>query len=377
MPPKHRMGWDRRPATASALKEFKSKFEKDMGVAIKDRKSRAAVRAISTGSLDLDLALGVGGWRTGRIHEVWGPEHVGKTTLAILSCIEALKANPDQRVGWVDMENTFDETWATQLGLDLNKVLFHTPVTAEDTADAGRRMITSGMCSMVVLDSVGGMISRAELEKEADEAVMANVAKIVTRMVLAASPIGAANGTTTLVVNQVRARISSFGPDTHTAGGWALKHVTTSRVRLSAGGDSPKMIAVDGDQVPVSKQIAARVEKNKSAAAGYRAKFWLTNVPTEKHGDYYGIDTVNETLVVGKKLGVIKGAGWLTFPNGHRVQGTKAGYAYLTENPDALSEVREKVLAIGASRAEAPSEEEALEEFINSPEADIEQAEQA
>lgn len=367
---KHRMGWDRKAAKGKALDDFRARFAKDMGSELTERKV-SAIEAIPTGSLDLDVALGVGGWRVGRIHEVWGPEHSGKTTLAILSCIEALRANPDQMVGWVDMENTFDEKWAVSLGLDLSRVLFHTPVTAEDTADAGKRMILSGMCSMVVIDSIGGMISRIEFEKEADEAVMANVAKIVTRMVLQASPIANANKTTVLVINQVRAKIAKFGPDTHTAGGWALKHVTTSRVQLSPGPEQSKTISVDGSPLPVSKQIAARVQKNKSAAMGYRAAFWLTNVETDKYGPI-GVDIYTEAVTVGKKVGAITGAAWLVLPDGHKVQGAPAAVEYLRGSPEALETLRLAVLDKVRDRIsgdDAPTPEDDLAEYIESEDA--------
>lgn len=355
MPPKQktapsRSRWERKPATDKALADFRESFRKGMGVAPEHRKV-GPVDAIPTGSLDLDVALGIGGWRVGRIHEVWGPEHVGKTTLMILSCIEALKKFPDQMVGWIDMEQTFDEAWAEALGLDLSKVEFYTPATAEDVADAAKRMIQSGMLSMVVLDSVGGMISRIEFEKEADESVVANVAKIVTRMVLASSPVAASNGTTVMVINQVRSKIGSYGADTHTAGGWALKHITTSKVQLSSGGETPRTVQVYGDPLPVSKQIAARVQKNKSAPTGYRAKFWLTNVPTDKHGPI-GIDTLSEAITVGRKLGVITGASWMVLPTGEKHQGAEKTKAFLEANPKALEALRAAVLAKVRNRPE-------------------------
>lgn len=368
--PRHRMGWDRKDAKGKALEDFKAKFASDMGSSLQTLKADPSkIEAIPTGSLDLDVALGIGGWRVGRIHEVWGVEHAGKTTLAILSCIEALRVRPNQMVGWIDMEQTFDEVWAEALGLDLSKVLFHTPINAEDTADAAKRMIMSGMCSMVVLDSVGSMISRAEFEKEADEAVMAKVAKIVTRMVQQASPIAKANETTILVINQVRARIASFGADTHTAGGWALKHVTSSRVALSSGADQPRKVRINGEDIPVSKQVAGRVEKNKSAAMGYRAKFWITNVETEKHGPI-GVDRYAEALSVGKKTGVIKGASWMTLPCGERLQGGEKVMEFLKEHPESMQTLRDAVLASVRNRVEAEPEDtdDELEEFINSEE---------
>lgn len=363
--PKHRRGWDRRSATGAALADFQTAFAKDMGVEL-EKRSGKNLQVIPTGSLDLDVALGIGGWRAGRIHEIWGAEHMGKTSLSILSCIEALKASPDQMVGWIDMEQTFDDPWAEKLGLDLSKVMFHTPIDAEDTADAVKRMVMSGMCSFVVLDSIGGMISRAEMEKESDEAVVANVAKIVTRMVKQVSPVATANGTTVLVVNQVRSIIGAMkGPDTHTAGGWALKHVTTSRVRLSGGGEAPRQVRMNGEDIPVSKYVAAKVEKNKSAAMGYKGKFWLTNVATAKHGPI-GIDQPAEAVSVGRKVGLIKGTTWLTLPNGEKFQGKEKTADYLRDNPEEMASLRALILASVRDRVDVETEDGSgdMEEFL-------------
>lgn len=330
-------------ATSAALKRFREAFAADMGAPPVSGLRANNYEVIPTGSLAVDAALGIGGLVRGRVHEFWGPEHAGKTTLGILTAVQAQKTYPDQMVGIVDMEQTFDWAWAVNLGLDPERTMLHTPEDAEDTADAVKRFIYSGMFSLVTLDSVGGMISRAEMEKEAEDEVVAKVAKIVTRMVKIAAPAAHQNGTTVLVINQVRSIVGANGkgPDTHTSGGWALKHITTTKSQVRRG--ERRTIKVRGEDVPVGYQVNLRVEKNKVAPAGRKGSFWLANQATEKYGPV-GVDTLTETVELAKEWGIIEGSTWLTLPNGERFQGIKKATEYLREHPDQVGDLRAKVL---------------------------------
>lgn len=206
MPPRTTASTDWKPqkATTAAVERFKADFEKSMGPGLVIGRKAEPYKVIPTGSLVLDAKLGVGGWPIGRIHELWGPDGAGKTTLAILAAIQAQRTQPDKLVGWNDMEQNFDVAWAVKHGLDMDRVAFYTPRNAEDTADSVTKMIRSGLFSYVTLDSVGGMISRIEQEKNADEATVGLVAKIVTRAVKNAAPMANATGTTLMILNQVR-----------------------------------------------------------------------------------------------------------------------------------------------------------------------------
>lgn len=367
MPPKTKAS-----ATNTARKKFEEAFAKDMGRTLMLASSMERYDVIPTGSLDLDFATGVGGWPTGRVVEIWGPEAVGKSTLAILTAVQAQQKFPEKMIAWVDMEQTFDEEWATKLGLDLSRVYLEYPEDAEDVADAVKRFVRSGICSLVVLDSVGGMISRIEFEKEADEVTVAAVAKVVTRMVKQCAPLAKSNDTLVMVINQVRSKIGGYGPDTTTSGGWALRHVTSMKMAVRRGGDTPKSVRLHGDNVIVGKQVAVRVEKNKVAPPGLVGKFWLFDRATEKFGPE-GVDPVAEAVTVAKKVGVLSGT-WMDLPDGERVQGAEKAVEYLRANPKVLAQVRDQVLEVMRSKAsdsdgqrEITSDEQ-LEAFLNGEE---------
>lgn len=339
--------WASKNATKAAVDKFEEQFSKDMGVSLREKRKPPAI--VTTGSMALDYALTVGGLPDGRIVEMWGPEHAGKTTAAIIAAAQRQKAYPNKRIAWVDMEQTFDEDWAEALGLDMSKVWFYTPETAEDVSDAVKRFVASGMCSMVVLDSVGGMISRIEMEKEADEETVGKVPKIVTRMVKAASPMAFSNGTTVLVINQVRAKIGGYGPDEDTGGGWALKHVTTMKlqVRKTGGEGTTHSIKRPGDDkpIPVGHKIAIRVQKNKMGPYGQVAEVWLHNVPTAQFGPV-GFDLVGEVFQFAKRMKLMgSGAGGNYEVEGVKIKGGEPKVMeHLRQHPEVVEALRTRIL---------------------------------
>lgn len=345
MPPKAKStmptSWKPQKATATAITKFEERFSKALGVKAV-RNLRTVYDVIPTGSLALDAALGIGGWPVGRISEVWGPEHAGKTTMAYWAVAEAQRKFPDRMVAWVDMEQTFDSTWAEKNGVDLSRLWVHNPTTAEDVADAVKEFTLSGLCSLVVLDSVGGMISRVEIEKDAEDATVGLVAKTVTRMVKICAPACYQNKTTVLVINQVRARIGGYGGDEDTGGGWALKHVTTVKVQVRRG--EPVRAKIMDQDMTIGHAVSARIQKNKAAPNGGKVEFVLISQPTKTY-PVVGVDRVEETFMVAKKYGVLKGTSWITLPNGEKFQGKDKTVAYLRQNPDVVEEVRPLVLA--------------------------------
>lgn len=352
--------WKSRKASEKAIADFENKFVKDMGVTLNRSDLVTPYEVIPTGSLTLDQALKIGGFPLGRVVELWGPEHAGKTSLAVLTAAQAQKTYPDKMVAWVDMEQTFDRAWAVKLGLDLNRIwLPPPPKTAEDVGDMTKRFVESGLCSLVVLDSVGGMIAKIEFEKEADEATVGNVAKIVTRMVKQCSPIGHANGTTTMVINQVRSNIARYGADTTTSGGWALKHITTMKLKVQRGGSRPKMVRHHGADIPVGYEVTVKVEKNKCAPYGSVASLWLFNQETAKYGPV-GVDRAAEAAEFALDLGIITGTGWYTLPDATRLQGKEAVIEELRTRPELISEIRDAVLSTVAEQIH--TEDPALDE---------------
>lgn len=337
--------WQSRKASAAAITKFEESFGKEMGLGVLTRSDKIEpYKVIPSGSLALDAAIGIGGWPCGRVNEIWGPEHAGKTTECMLLVAEAQRTQPDKMAAWVDIEQTFDKKYAKKLGVDLKRLwLLENPQTAEEAADAVKRFVMSGLCSVVIVDSVGGMIGKAEFEKEAEDATVAIVAKVITRMVKQVAPMGKANGTMTMVVNQVRAIIggNAKGPTTQSSGGWALKHVTSVKVAVRRG--ETKYLKIDGQDVPIGHDIINKVEKNKCSPYGRTATVTLYNTDTKDHS--VGVDPVAEVVEFGKKYGIIEGSTWLTLPNGERFNGAGKTKDYLVQHPEVVKELREQVLA--------------------------------
>lgn len=354
-------------ATTAAREKFEEEFARSMGVTPKTKPKK--VQIVPTGIMALDYALAVGGVPVGRIMEMWGPEHAGKTTAAIWMAVQFQQAFPQRMIAWVDMEQTFDQEWAEKLGLDMSRVYFYTPETAEDVADAIKRFVNSGICSFVVLDSVGGMISRVEIEKEADEATVGKVPGIVTRMVKIASPAAARNETTVCVINQVRANIGGYGPDEDTGGGWALKHVTTMKIqvrKIGGAGTSREVKrpgSADDKKIPVGHKIAMRVQKNKMGPYGQVAEVWLHNVATRDFGPI-GFDNVGDTFGFAKRLGLLgpRAKSGYYLLGEEEVRGEPAAVEALRLRPDVVADLRTRILAtredlVNEEVDETPAEE--------------------
>lgn len=356
---------------ARALAEFRKKFAKDFG---EDRLIRAVDRApyevISTGSLALDYALGCGGYVEGRLVEVWGVDSIGKTTLCLMGIGEAQRKHPDKLVGFIDMEQTFDKGLAAGMGVDLELLDLYTPNSAEDVADAMKRMLQSGFYSMIVLDSIGSMIPEAEKEKDADEAVVALQAKIVTRMVKIAAVEAARTDAVVLMINQVRANVGGYGADTTTSGGFALKHVTTHKLKMKRTGTPAYTIQRDGEKVVVGHEVSIEVERNKVAPPRRVAVLNLFNQPSERFGPR-GIDRAKEAFVLGSRrdVGAITRAGaWYTLPDGERCQGEEKVLDALRDKPELITQIREIAVAameryvIPGVEVEIPDDDESGEE---------------
>lgn len=300
---------------------------------------------VSTGSLVLDYALGVGGYVEGRLYEMWGEGNIGKTTFACLGLAEAQKAHPEKYVGVIDVEQTFDPSWAGKLGVDRDRLMVYSPRSAEDVADSMKEFTTQGLFSMVMLDSIGAMISQAEKEKDADEATVGKVPGIVTRMVKIAASEARASGTIVLLLNQVRANIAKFGPAQTTGGGFALKHATTGKFYFKKTGTPPLLVRIDGEDTPVGRELGIKVERNKCAPSGRVAAVMMKFEATEKYGPL-GVDQGDEAFTIGVRSGVIQRAGaWYTITTtGERFNGRDAVIAHFVEEPSSLADVRAAAL---------------------------------
>lgn len=330
--------------SAAALRTFETRFTKAFGdsVVLK-RQEKSDYEVISTGSLLLDTALGVGGTIKGRLTEVWGPESVGKSSLALIGVAQAQRRDPESVQGWIDMEQRYDPTWATKLGVDTSRLYLAEPNSAEDVADIVKTMITSGLMNKIVVDSVGGMVSRSEMEKDAEEATVGQVPKIVTRMVKIAAVEARRFAVDTWIINQVRARIGGGGPraaDTTRGGGFALGHGTTHRLKVRRTGE--KLTIGKGDDiVQVGVEIAVQVEKNSVASPGRIARIMLINEATETYGPV-GIDQASEAYTLGMRNDLFDRKGnWITFADGTKANGQPEAITHLRDHPEIISRIRD------------------------------------
>jgi recombination protein RecA len=331
-----------RRSSQAVLAKFSEDFTKRFGEGTIRR--RRSYQVVSTGSLTLDYAMGCGGYVVGRITEIWGVESVAKTTLAMIAAGNFQRAFPGRAVAWIDMERTFDYEWAKALGVNPAKLVVLVPENSEDVADMAKMSIKSGLFSLVVLDSVGGMITEEEFEKAADKASVGTAAKIITRMVKIAAVLCDDTDTTMIIVNQTRANISITGGTT-TGGGFALKHVTTHKIKLRRTMKEPYTVGTKDDKETLGFELSATVQKNKVAPPGRVGIFALFVQPSEKYGPV-GIDRVTEAYTMGTKLGIIQVRGsFYALPGTDQPEhGRDAVLARLRYDPELLERVREQML---------------------------------
>lgn len=352
MPPKAKApkvpGRDAIPTSMAALR---AQLEARYGTArVVRREEVLEYSIISTGSIGLDYATRVGGWVQGRTHEIIGVEGVGKTTLAIMSMIEAQRAFPDQAVGYIDMEQTFDYEWAESLGLDTSddRWLHMYPDDSEDVSDQLRMQCRTDLFSMIVVDSIGGMESKQALSKEAEEVTMGRNAQVITRMVKNVAVLARKHQVAILFINQFRANLSGMGSDV-SAGPKALRYNTTMKVEMRRASGEATTVTMkfedEKDAVVVGVQVKAKVVRNKVSAPGYSTDFWIFNHDTDEYGPV-GIDRADEALSLGIRTGVVpqKGA-YYVLPDGKQYQGRAKTMEVLRGELDLVDEIRQRALA--------------------------------
>lgn len=332
----------------AAINKFEERFTKLFGAGtLVSDEAEVPYKVISTGSLELDYKLGVGGWVMGRLHELYGQDDIGKGLMMLGACREAQRSYPLLRVLWIDMEQKWDWPWARKNGVITtgDRFKLYVPESAEDVSDAIKEAIRSGLFSLIVLDSIGAMIPEVEKEKDADEAVMAKQAQIITRMVKVAAVEARKSETCVVFINQVRANLSGFGKATTTGGGFALKFCSTQKIEMKSTGTTPLKVKEDANDVQVGREVACFIERNKVAQAKRTAFITLIATETEKFGAV-GIDRAAEAANMGIKTGVIaQSGGWYTMPTGQRINGKEQIVELLRSDPEELDDIRRRVLA--------------------------------
>lgn len=337
-------------ASSTKLAKFLEEQSKRYGTGLtRQDKSIPTYEVIPTGSLALDYATVVGGYVVGRIHLLWGAESMGKTTLAIKAMAEAQKKYPNKLVGYIDMEQTFDWRWAEIWGLDLSesRLTHWFPESSEQASNMLKDMIKTGLYSEIVVDSIGGMIAKDAMDKDAEEYSVGRNAQVITRMCQASSVLARKHRTVVLLISQVRADFKSQrGFDTF-AGPKNMRHSQTMRLAFQRTGTYLTVKAEGEDEpIQVGQEIRIKVEESKVAPKGRRATCLIINKTTPEYGPV-GLNDADEALTIATRAGVkaidIAGS-WYTLPDGSRHNGRPKVMEHLRKHPAVVEQIRVKAL---------------------------------
>ena len=321
---------DRSKALATALAQIDKSFGKGSVMRLGDE-TRPPVSVIPTGSVALDVALGVGGLPRGRIVEVYGPESSGKTTVALHAVASAQRAGGN--AAFIDAEHALDPVYAKALGVDIDNLLVSQPDTGEQALEITDMLVRSGGLDIIVIDSVAALVPKAEIEGEMGDSHVGLQARLMSQALRKITGALSSTGTTAIFINQLREKIGVFfgNPET-TTGGKALKFYASVRLDVRRIGGLK-----DGDQ-PVGNRTRVKVVKNKMAPPFKQAEFDIL------YGQ--GISREGSLLDLGVDNGVVRKSGaWFTYGEDQLGQGKENARNFLKDNPQLAAEIEEKILA--------------------------------
>ena len=326
---------DEKTAKLKALQEAMSKIEKDFGkgsIMKLGEEKIDNVEVIPSGSISLDVALGVGGYPKGRIIEIYGPESSGKTTLAIHAIAEAQKAGGI--AAFIDAEHAFDRFYAEKLGVDVDNLLISQPDNGEQALEIADQLIRSAAIDIVVVDSVAALTPKAEIEGDMGDNKVGLQARLMSQALRKLTATINKTNTTCIFINQLREKIGvMFGNPETTTGGNALKFYAS--VRLDIRKSSP---IKDGDEV-IGNEVKVKVVKNKVAPPFRRAQFEIL------FGE--GISRVGEIVDLGVQYGILEKSGsWFSYNGSKLAQGKEAAKKVLKDNPELCEELTAKIYEV-------------------------------
>ena len=318
---------DKKKALETAIAKIEKDYGKGTIMRLGDDIS-VNVEALSTGSLSLDLALGIGGVPRGRIVEIYGPEASGKTTLALHVVASAQKNGGD--AAYIDVEHALEPAYARALGVDIDSLLISQPDTGEQALDIAESLVRSGAIDVLVVDSVAALIPRVELEGEVGDTVVGALARLMSQAMRRLAGAISKNNCTVIFINQLRQKIGvMYGNPETTPGGLALKYYASVRI------DVRRIETLKNGGEMIGNRTRAKVVKNKVAPPFREAEFDIM------YGE--GISKVGEIIDLGVKLEIIDKAGaWYTC-NGQRIQGRDGVREYLLSNPDACDAIEKEI----------------------------------
>jgi recombination protein RecA len=319
---------EKRKALDAAMSQIEKQFGKGSVMKLGDFKSME-IEAISTGALNLDIALGIGGIPRGRIIEIYGPESSGKTTLALHAVAEAQKTGGE--AAFIDAEHALDPSYAKKIGVDVDNLIVSQPDTGEQALEIAEALIRSGAIDIVVVDSVAALVPKAEIDGDMGDAHVGLQARLMSQALRKLAGTINKTNATIIFINQLREKVGvMFGNPETTAGGRALKYYASVRM------DIRRIEAIKQDGEVVGNRTRVKIVKNKVAPPFREAEFDIV------YGK--GISKEGSVLDLAVDLDIIEKSGsWFSY-NGEKIgQGRENVKRQLAENPKFMQEVEKKV----------------------------------
>ncbi|GAA0634849.1 recombinase RecA [Sporichthya brevicatena] len=341
---------DRDKALDNALSQIERQFGKGSVMRLGDD-TRAPVDVIPTGSVALDVALGIGGLPRGRVIEVYGPESSGKTTVALHAVANAQRAGGV--AAFIDAEHALDPEYARKLGVDTDALLVSQPDTGEQALEIADMLIRSGALDIIVIDSVAALVPRAEIEGEMGDSHVGLQARLMSQALRKITGALNSSKTTAIFINQLREKIGvMFGSPETTTGGRALKFYASVRL------DVRRIETLKDGSEPVGNRTRVKVVKNKMAAPFKQAEFDIL------YGQ--GISREGGLIDMGVEHGFVRKSGaWYTYEGDQLGQGKENARNFLKDNPDLANEIEKKIkekLGIGP-QLDKPVDEDTPTDF--------------
>jgi recombination protein RecA len=326
-------------ALAAALSQIEKQFGKGSIMRLGDTEAVEDIQAVSTGSLGLDIALGIGGLPRGRIIEIYGPESSGKTTLTLSVIAQMQKLGGT--AAFIDAEHALDPQYAQKLGVNVGELLISQPDTGEQALEIADMLVRSGSVDIVVVDSVAALVPKAEIEGEMGDSHMGLQARLMSQALRKLTGNIKRTNTMVIFINQIRMKIGvMFGNPETTTGGNALKFYASVRLDIRRTGSIKK-----GDEV-IGSETRVKIVKNKVAPPFKQAEFDIL------YGE--GISREGEILELGANLKLVEKSGaWYSY-NGEKIgQGKDNSREYLKEHPEVANEIDEKIRANAKGNVDA------------------------
>jgi recombination protein RecA len=325
------MTTEKEKALELAIGQIEKRFGKGSIMKLGESAIMSSVEAIPSGSLALDLALGVGGIPRGRIAEIFGPEGSGKTTLGQHIIAEAQKRGGI--AAYIDVEHALDPTYASHCGVNVEDMLISQPDTGEQALEITEALVRSGAIDVIVIDSVAALVPRAEIEGEMGDAHIGLQARLMSQALRKLAAAIGKSGTAVIFINQLREKVGIiFGNPEVTPGGRALKFYSSIRIDLR------RIETIKQGGVAIGSRIRARIVKNKVAPPFRSAEFDLMFD--------HGISREGNLIDLGVELGLVKRAGaFFSYGDIRLGQGRESAKQYLSQNPELAQEIEQRVRA--------------------------------